>query len=129
MADAETASEAPGVQFESFLRKGEIQLQVCTGCERQIFFPRTLCPHCGGRLEWRRISGDGIVYSTTIVRQKPERGGDYNVAIVELAEGARMMSRVDGVAPAEVRIGMAVRAAIAEGNGAPLIVFHAGGAA
>jgi len=41
------------------------------------------------------------VYSTTTVR---DRAGDYNVAIVELEGGARMMSRVDGVAPDAVRI-------------------------
>jgi hypothetical protein len=58
------------------------------------------------------------------VRQKPERGGDYNVAIIELAEGARMLSRVEGIAPAQIRIGMTVTAVISEANGAPLVVFH-----
>ncbi len=57
------------------------------------------------------------------MRQKPERGGDYNVSIVEFAEGARMLSRVDGVAPAEVKIGMPVEAGLAEIDGAPQIVF------
>jgi uncharacterized OB-fold protein len=68
------------------------------------------------------------VYSTTIVRQKPERGGDYNVAIVEFSEGARMLSRIEGVSPAEVKIGMPVQAAIAAGDGSPYIVFKATGA-
>jgi uncharacterized protein len=129
MAGTEAASDAPGVVFESYLKAGEIRLQTCVGCSQQVFFPRTICPHCGdGRLEWRPISGEATVYSTTIVRQKPERGGDYNVAIVEFSEGARMLSRIEGVPPAGVKIGMSVRAAIAEGDGAPYIVFKAIGA-
>jgi uncharacterized protein len=127
MAGAEAAaSDAPGAVFESYLKAGEIRLQTCVACGRQIFFPRTICPHCGDSdLEWRKISGKATVYSTTIVRQRPERGGDYNVAIVEFSEGARMLSRIEGVPPAGVKIGMSVQAAIAEGNGAPYIVFKA----
>jgi hypothetical protein len=49
------------------------------------------------------------------VRRKPADGGDYNVCLVDLAEGPRMLSRVAGVAPEEVRIGMAVKARIADG--------------
>jgi uncharacterized protein len=124
MAGAEAASDAPGIVFESYLKAGEIRLQTCVACSRQVFFPRTICPHCGdGNLEWRRVSGEATVYSTTIVRQKPERGGDYNVAIVEFSEGARMLSRIEGVSPAEVKIGMPVQASISEGDGAPHIVF------
>jgi hypothetical protein len=81
-----------------------------------VFYPRVLCPHCGSeRLEWVAPSGRGTVYSTTIVRRKPADGGDYNVCLVDLAEGPRMLSRVAGVAPEEVRIGMAVKARIADG--------------
>jgi hypothetical protein len=117
--------ESPGAAFEAFLRAGEFRLQYCTACRKQIFYPRTLCHYCGcGTLEWRAASGRGVVYSSTTVRQKPERGGDYNVAIIELAEGARMLSRVEGIAPAQIRIGMTVTAVISEANGAPLVVFH-----
>jgi uncharacterized OB-fold protein len=120
-----SVGDAPGTKFESFLRAGELRLQGCSQCGKQIYFPRTLCPFCGSTaLEWRLASGRGKVYSTTIVRQKPERGGDYNVAIVELAEGARMLSRVQDIAPAEVRIDMPVTAVIGELNGVPLVLFR-----
>jgi uncharacterized OB-fold protein len=46
------------------------------------------------------------------VRRKPQAGGDYNVALVDLAEGPRLMSRIDGVAPDQVRIGMRVQARV-----------------
>lgn len=100
-------------------------MQWCTACSRQIFFPRTICPHCGSTsLEWRQTSGRGVVYSTTTVRQRPERGGDYNIAIIELEEGARMLSRVEGVPSTRVHIGLAVKAAITQVNGSPLVVFQ-----
>ncbi|MEA2191040.1 MAG: uncharacterized protein QOI73_1161 [Solirubrobacteraceae bacterium] len=49
----------------------------------------------------------GVVYSTSTVHA---RDGAYNVCLVDLEDGGRMMSTVVGVEPDEVRIGMAVRA-------------------
>ena len=47
------------------------------------------------------------------------------MALVELAEGPRMMSRVEGLAPDQVQIGMAVAAEVAMHNGKGLVVFKA----
>ena len=125
MSEPHPLPAAPGVEYEKYLKSGEIRLQCCVACGKQIFYPRTVCPFCGSAdLDWRRPSGRGTVYSTTTVRQKPERGGDYNIAIIELAEGARLLSRVEDMKSADVRIGMAVEAAIVEANGAPLVVFR-----
>jgi uncharacterized OB-fold protein len=59
-----------------------------------------------------------------VVRQRPERGGDYNVAIIELAEGARLLSRVEGIAAESVRIDMKVQVVIRAGTDAQLVVFE-----
>lgn len=67
--------------------------------------------------------GTGTVYATTVVRQRSDRASDYNVALIELTEGARMMSRVEGIQPTQVRIGMPVRARVETTGGEPLIVF------
>jgi uncharacterized OB-fold protein len=48
----------------------------------------------------------------------------YNVALVDLDEGFRMMSRVEGLAPEDVVIGARVRVAVIEEDGAPLAVFR-----
>ena len=126
MSEVKELPASPGAAYEAFLKSGEFRLQSCGACGKQIFFPRTICPHCGSNaLEWRKPSGRGTVYSTTTVRQRPDRGGDYNVALIDLAEGARMMSRVEGIPPSEVKIGMVVQAAIADVNGAPLVIFRA----
>ncbi|MNL46041.1 hypothetical protein D3C87_1687250 [compost metagenome] len=58
------------------------------------------------------------------MRRKPEAGGDYNVALIDLEEGVRMMSRVDGVAPDRLRIGMPVKARVLRDEGQALVVFE-----
>jgi uncharacterized OB-fold protein len=63
------------------------------------------------------------VYSTTVIRQKPPTP-NYNLALIDLAEGPRMMSRVEGVAPEQVRIGMAVWAKVVREGEQPLLVFE-----
>jgi hypothetical protein len=123
--DAPRPSKAPGAAFEAFLKAGEFRLQCCRACARQIYYPRTVCPYCGSDdLQWLPASGRGFVYSTTIVRQKPDRGGDYNVAIIQLAEGARLLSRVVDVPPSDVRIDMPVVAIIGEAGGVPQLLFR-----
>lgn len=113
-------------QYLAALDAGSFQIQRCTACHKAIFYPRELCPHCGSdQLAWEQPSGQGTVYSTTVIRRKAEAGGDYNVALVDLAEGPRMMSRVEGMAPADVKIGMAVRAQVVQHNGKGLVVFKA----
>lgn len=79
-------------------------------------------------LSWVTPSGNGIVYSTTVVRRKAEFGGDLNIALIDLQEGVRMMSRVDTLRPEEVTIGLAVRASVIVEYDQPLVVFTPAGA-
>lgn len=93
----------------------ELRLPRCQDCAAFHFYPRSRCPECGSaRLEWQPVSGDGTVYSYTVVHRAPapEFAGEvpYVVAVVALAEGPHLMSRIVGIAPEAVRIGMAVRA-------------------
>mgnify|MGYP001757640804 CR=1 FL=1 len=114
----------PDTEYLRHLEQGTIALQVCTRCARQVFPPRVLCPGCGDTdLEWREVEGGGVVASTTTVRRRPDRGGDYDVSLVDLDGGARMLSRVDGVPPAEVRIGQRVVPRIVLVRDAPAVGF------
>ena len=126
---AETASpfagDGPERQFRAGLAAGEFKIQHCGGCGKYVFYPRALCNHCGSpNLAWETASGDGTVYSTTIERYKPEAGGDKNIAVVELAEGPRLLTRITDIAPAEVKIGMTVKAHIGEAEGIKMILFR-----
>ena len=114
----------PEAEFCRFLAEGRFMLQRSASSGRYIFYPRVAEPGTGATdLEWVPTSGDGVVYSCTTVRKR-EPGASYNVSIIELAEGPRMMSRVEGVPPEGVAIGMAVRARLIEEDGAPLLVFE-----
>lgn len=126
MAMAE--AEGPDTIFRNGLARGEILLPQCDDCGAFHFFPRVLCPHCHGTaISWRQASGKGRVHTTMVVRQKPERGGDYNVCMVELDEGVRMMSRVEGIAPTDVVIDMAVTGFVGQADGAPAVLFRPAG--
>lgn len=114
----------PDQFFQRALAEGEILLPKCDDCGAYHFFPRVLCPHChGAAISWKQAGGKGRVHTKTVVRRKPERGGDYNVCVVELDEGVRMMSRVEGIAPGEVVIDMPVTAFVGEAEGVPAVLF------
>lgn len=110
----------PDAQYLQALQEGRLMLQHCEDCAAVRFPPALVCRACGSpRLQWRASTGLGSVYSLTTVR---DRAGDYNVALVDLEGGARMMSRVEDVAPDAVRIGQHVRARIVAGE-EPFVVF------
>lgn len=118
----------PQAQYFEALAQGRFQIQRCETCEASVFYPRNICPRCGGdRLTWFEPAGRGTVYSTTVVRRGEEDGGDYNVALVDLEEGVRMMTSVVGVPPEKVTIGMDVEFhSIGENNDA--VYFSPAGA-
>jgi uncharacterized OB-fold protein len=123
-----------GVQafHQAALDSGRFLIQQCNACRKHVYFPREICPHCGSaKLDWVTPSGDGTVYAVTTVRRKPADGGDYNVSLIDLDEGVRLMSRVTNLQPDAVRIGQRVKARVqvTEGCGLVLVSAHEGGAA
>jgi uncharacterized OB-fold protein len=104
---------------------------VCELCNRYFFPPRVLCPDCrrGGKMKEHKFSGKGKVYSFTVVRIPPEGFeiyAPYAMAIVELDEGARVVSQVVDCKPEEVKIGMPVEACfrkIREENSSGLVLY------
>lgn len=122
MNEAQQVS-GPEEAYQRALDAGRLIIQRCGECDRSVFYPRTICPHCGANnLSWFSPMGDGHVYSTTTVRRSQEDGGDYNVCIVELAEGVRLMSSVRGISPDRVIIGTKVRTKVVKIDGKGLVV-------
>jgi uncharacterized OB-fold protein len=115
---------SPAAGYRAGLEAGELRFQRCGGCERSVFYPRVACPGCGGvELTWERSAGLGTVYSTTALAVRD--GEPRNVVLVDLDEGFRMMSRVDGVAAREVAIGMRVRLDVVAGeDDEPIAIFR-----
>lgn len=118
------AGPGPDQVYLDHLRQQNFSLPKCLSCGEFHFFPRVVCPHCGSYdLEWQALSGKAEVYSTTTIRRKPERGGNYNVSLITLEEGPRLMSRVEGIDPELVSIGAKVSASINNEGDEPFVVF------
>jgi uncharacterized OB-fold protein len=117
---------SPLKTYLAHLERGQLAYQWSSAAGRAVFYPRLLCPSTGSdQLEWRVSKGFGTVYSTTVVH--PPEGAPYNVALVDCDEGFRLMSRVEGITPEQVRIGMRVqfRAHRPGGEEPPMPVFVA----
>lgn len=95
------------------IARGELLIQRCDACSRPVFYPRSICPHCfSDQLSWIAASGKGTIYAYTVVHQAfGAFAGDvpFIVAIVELEEGVRMMTRIIGSSRERVTIGAPVR--------------------
>ncbi|MCU4119102.1 Zn-ribbon domain-containing OB-fold protein [Variovorax sp. N23] len=125
---AAATAVGPDAYYARSLAEGRWQVQRCNACHRPIFFPRTACTACGSTdYTWFTPSGHGLVHSTTVMRRPPTAGGDLHLCLVDLEEGFRMMSRVEGIEPGRVAIGDPVVAVLIEHAGAPLVVFHPNG--
>lgn len=113
--------QGPLAIHHAALAEGELLLQRSASSGNWVYPPRTAAPGTGvADLSWEVVSGRGTVYAVTVVSRSTEKGGNYNIALVELDEGPRMMTRVVNIAPDRVGIGMIVRACIESPDFGPL---------
>ena len=99
---------SPLGRYLAHLEKGELAYQYSPEAGKPVFYPRVLCPFTGSaNLEWRISKGLGTVHATTVVQ--PAQGEPYNVALIDVDEGFRLMSRVEDIDPMAVKIGMRVK--------------------
>lgn len=102
-----------GIYLEH-VRKGDLAYQV-TPDGAPVFYPRVVVPGTANPdLEWRVSKGLGTVYATTVVYSKNEP--PLNVALIDLDEGFRMMSRVEEIDPLQVKIGLRVKVKMHPGD-------------
>jgi uncharacterized OB-fold protein len=93
----------------------ELWMRFCNPCGKPYFYPRDICPMCGSRdVDWKQMSGRGTVHTYAIVQRAPTPAFAEDVpfitTIVELDEGARMLSHLVGVEadPDKIKVGMEV---------------------
>ena len=114
------AAQFPTIQQDSESRpyweglaQGELRIQRCTTCLRADFYPCSVCPYCHAEtLIWIVASGRGTIYSYTVAHQAfGFFAGQvpFIIAIIELEEGVRMMSRIIDASREQVVIGKAVQ--------------------
>lgn len=107
------ASDSDSQPYWEGIAQGELRIQRCNACSRAVFYPRALCPHChSDQLSWITATGKGTIYSYTVAHQAFGSFANdvpYVIAIVELAEGARMMSRIIDAPRERITIGAPVQ--------------------
>jgi uncharacterized OB-fold protein len=102
VADKAVPVPTPDTQpFWDGCSAGELRIQRCLDCGKAYFYPRPVCPHCGStEVAWFAASGLATLYSY-VISHRPAPGFEdeapYAIAVVQLAEGPRMMTNLVGV--------------------------------
>jgi len=131
---AKAVAPVTGPEDEFFwdgVREHKLLIRRCSGCKALRHPPSAMCPHCHSQdWETQEASGRGTVYSWILARFT--RGEDPDprlVAIVELEEGVRLVSNLQGVEVDGVRLGMPVAVSFEEVDGVLLHQFRPTGGA
>jgi uncharacterized OB-fold protein len=102
--------------FWTAARRHVLTVPKCASCGRFRMPPTPFCPHCLSQaLEWPELSGEGTVYSFTVVNRAiipaMQATLPYVPALIELpdAPGVRLVSNIVDVPVSAIAIGMAVR--------------------
>ena len=126
MADARKIP-APSVSVETqafwnAAREGRFVVPTCTACGRAHWYPRAICPFCSsGEIAWRDASGQGTIYTFSVMRRARE---PYVIAYVTLAEGPTMMTNIVDCDFDSLRIGQPVSVVFKDTeNGPPVPMF------
>ena len=106
--------EPESEEYWDGLKGGKLLIRRCGSCGAAHHYPRPFCPECWSEdVSWEEASGDGTLYTYSTVYQNdlPPFGEQvpYVAAVVDLAEGPRVMTRVIECEPEQLVIGMALR--------------------
>ena len=102
--------------------EGKLLLKKCRTCGQLHYYPRALCPFCGGdATEWQAAAGTGSIYSYSVMRRAEV---PYAIAYVTLDEGPTMMTNLVDCDFDALRIGQRVKVVFTPTDGgAPLPTF------
>lgn len=114
-----TQIESPLAAYRRHLAAGELAYQYDALTARPVFPPRVLGPASGNpALQWRVSAGLGTVHAVTVVHPRDQQS--YNVVLVDMDEGFRLMSRVEGRAAIGMRVRMRVHTPADGGDPYPI---------
>jgi uncharacterized protein len=100
--------------FWKACKKEELRFPYCSICESWQWYPLFSCPSCGGEYNWEKVSGEGTLFSWTVVRKPPfpefAEKVPYIVGVIDMegARGVRFISTIEGCEPNQLQIGMKV---------------------
>lgn len=102
--------------FAEGLAEGKIMATRCKGCGHIEFPPRADCHGCGIKdegFEWVPVSGAGALVTYTTIHAAPTGFADrapYTIGVIDLEEGGRLLSWVEDIPEAELKVGMRLKA-------------------
>ena len=103
--------------FWDGLKEHRLLIQRCVSCGLLRHPPRPMCPACNS-LDWETVesSGRGTVHSFVMPQHPkfPFMDYPYIVALVDLAEGVRIISNLIDIDPDDARIDMPVEVCFTE---------------
>ena len=100
-------------------RAGRLLVKRCADCGAAHFYPRPFCPRCwSSAVSWEEASGRAVLYTWSVVHHNdlPPFSDrlPYVAAVVDLAEGPRMMTNVVDCDEEQLRVGMPLQVAYRE---------------
>ena len=119
MSDKEYKKPLPDVEnektkpFWDAARKHELSMQKCPKCGYVRYPYASVCPECLEESnDWVKLSGKGKIWSYGIYHHlfNPSFQDDlpYNVALVQLDEGPKLVTNMVGVSNEEITVDMPV---------------------
>src|SRR3546814_17098099 len=67
-------------KFAAAAREGRFLIRRCTACAKPHWYPRAICPFCGGETRWEEATGRGELSAfTTLVRADPPYSLAYEI--------------------------------------------------
>ena len=99
--------------FWDAARERRLLIQRCNACGEAYFYPRPFCPKCWSEdVAWEEASGDATLYTWSVVHVNDlppfNERVPYVAAVVELEEGPRVMTNIEGTPHDQLRVGMPV---------------------
>jgi len=99
--------------FWDGLKEGKFLIRHCNSCGDNHYYPRPFCPTCWNEdVVWAEASGRGKIYTYSVVHVNDlppfNERVPYVAAIVELEEGPRVMTNIEGLPFDELRADLPV---------------------
>lgn len=99
--------------FLEAAQNNQLILKYCNTCKAPHYYPRTICPHCGGDdTTWVKSNGLGEIYSYTVMRRGVEV--PFAMAYVLLEEGISMLTHLTNCDFDAIGVGQKVKVVFQE---------------
>lgn len=106
--------EGDTIEFWNAAKQERLLIKRCEDCGAFSYYPRPFCPKCWSEnVVWHEASGDATLYTWSVIYSNDQppfkERVPYVAAIVDLAEGPRMMSNVEECEFDDLEVGMALK--------------------